>query len=85
MLGAREQLDQTTTEGFFLTGIIHLLAISGMHVGILAFGFWWVARLSPLPRGATLFLAGALVVIYTLLTDAQPPVVRARARKRTIR
>src|SRR5262249_19936967 len=77
LLGAREQLDQTTTNGFFLTGIIHLLAISGLHVGILAFGFWWLARLSPLPRWATLVLAAVFVVVYALLTDAQPPVMRA--------
>ena len=50
LLGAREHVDWERTEPFVTTGTVHLLAISGVHVGILALGFWWTARLLALRR-----------------------------------
>lgn len=77
LLGMREQVDPEQTEHFMTTGTVHLLAISGLHVGILAAGFWFLARFGWLSRRATLVTAIVLVVFYALLTDARPPVVRA--------
>ena len=77
MLGAREPLSYRRSEAFFATGTIHLLAISGLHVGILAFGFWWATRLFGMRRCTALLAVMAFVVVYALLTDARPPVVRA--------
>jgi competence protein ComEC len=77
LLGAREQLDRERIEGFFVTGTIHLLAISGLHVGILAYGFWWLTRLFSLRRQTAVLIVSGLVVAYAVLTDARPPVLRA--------
>jgi competence protein ComEC len=77
ILGAREHVDWERTEPFVTTGTIHLLAISGVHVGILALGFWWIARLLALRRTVAIGSAVAFIVLYALLTDARPPVVRA--------
>ncbi|MBC8355593.1 MAG: ComEC/Rec2 family competence protein [Planctomycetes bacterium] len=77
LLGIREQVDSQRIEMFMTTGTIHLLAISGLHVGMLAAGFWVVARLGWLSRRRTLYLAIVLFVFYALFTDAKPPVVRA--------
>jgi competence protein ComEC len=77
LIGAREQLDAERNEGFLVTGTIHILSISGLHVGILAMGFWSVLRTGFLPRTAALVAAMILTVLYALLTDLQPPVVRA--------
>lgn len=77
LLGAREHVDWERTEPFVTTGTVHLLAISGVHVGILALGFWWTARLLALRRTVAIGSAIALVILYALLTDARPPVVRA--------
>jgi len=77
LLGARGQLSPDRTEEFFTTGTIHLLAISGLHIGILACGFWWATRLFAVRRRTALYAAAAFVVAYALLTDARPPVVRA--------
>lgn len=77
LLGMREQVDAERMEHFMTTGTVHLLAISGLHVGILATGFWFVARFGWLSRKRTLWLAIALVLFYAMLTDARPPVVRA--------
>ena len=77
LLGTRSGLDRELTDQFFQTGTVHLLAISGLHLGILVGGFWSLARFLPLPRRASLLLILALVTFYTLLTEAKPPVVRA--------
>ena len=77
LIGAREQLDPERNEGFLVTGTIHVLSISGLHVGILAYGFWMIFRTGFLPRNATLIAAMLLTVVYAFLTDLQPPVVRA--------
>jgi len=77
LLGLREQLDPDQTDEFLETGTIHLLVISGSHVAILAACWWWAMRGGWLPRWAALVSVAGLVVVYTLITDVQPPVVRA--------
>ena len=77
LLGSREQLDREQTQAFLETGTVHLLAISGLHVGILAAGLWYALRRLPISRGQTALLVAGLAVFYMLLTDARPPVVRA--------
>ena len=77
LLGAREQLDPERNEGFLVTGTIHVLSISGLHVGILAMGFWSLFRTGLFPRRLMLWSAIGLTMVYCLLTDSQPPIVRA--------
>ena len=77
LLGAREQLDPERNEGFLVTGTIHVLSISGLHVGILAYGFWTLFRTGLFPRRLMLWAAIGLTILYCLLTDSQPPIVRA--------
>src|SRR5205823_5268162 len=69
LLGAREQLDTNRNEGYLVTGTIHVLSISGLHVGILAAGFFAVLRTGLLSRRATLLATIGLVISYALLTD----------------
>lgn len=77
LLGAREQLDPERNEGYLVTGTIHVLSISGLHVGILALGFWTLFRTGMFPRRGLLIGAIVLTFGYCLLTDWQPPIVRA--------
>jgi len=77
LLGIREQIDSQRIDMFMTTGTVHLLAISGLHVGMLAAGFWLIARLGWLSRRKMLYFAIALFIFYALFTDSKPPVVRA--------
>jgi competence protein ComEC len=77
LLGAREQLDPNRNEGYLVTGTIHVLSISGLHVGILAAGFFLLLRTGFVPRKITLAATMGLTIGYALLTELQPPVVRA--------
>ena len=78
LLGIRSELPQPVKESFRTAGMSHLLAISGLHVGIamaltMAAGSALAGRNNP---GAILF-AALVVWAYAVLSGLDPPVVRA--------
>jgi len=75
LLGKRKQLSRGRTDRFFVTGSIHLLAISGLHVGILAYFFFAIGSISG--RRNTLLATIVFVVLYAIVTGGRTPVVRA--------
>ena len=77
LLGARGHMTAQQTEAFFHTGTIHLLAISGLHVGILAWALLAAARSQLMPRGVALAAVVLLTAFYAALTEGRAPVVRA--------
>jgi competence protein ComEC len=77
LLGSRSNIPEDTRAAFAESGTTHILAISGANVGILALLVWSVCRLIGVGRTSTLISVLAIVVGYTALTDAQPPVLRA--------
>lgn len=78
LLGDRGLLAERSVECYRQLGLAHLLAISGLHVGILAgVGLAGLRRLRwPPPRVAALILA-LLVLGYAGLAGGDPPVARA--------
>jgi competence protein ComEC len=77
LLGAREGLQYDETEPYLVTGTIHVLVVSGMNVAILAAGLLLLMRIGWLSRRAGLAVIALVVLSYTLVTGAQPPIVRA--------
>jgi competence protein ComEC len=77
LLGLREQLDPQRNEDFLVTGTVHVLSISGLHIGILAAGFWLLLRTGLASERPLLLAAISITILYAFLTGFQPPVVRA--------
>lgn len=77
MLGERENLRAETKEAFSKTGVYHILAISGLHVGVVAFIFFIFFRSVRLPFLPAVFCCITLLVIYAFITGLRPSVVRA--------
>ena len=77
LLGARERLHQTDRLDFLRTGTIHLLVVSGLHVGLLALAVWAIVGSGFLSHRTGLLLTALLVVGYALLVGSRPPVMRA--------
>ena len=77
LLGLREELDAGRNEAFLTTGTIHILSISGLHVGILAGALFWIMRRTPVRRGWAVVGIAAVTLLYALMVDVEPPVVRA--------
>lgn len=77
LLGQREHLRQDTKESFFKTGTIHLLVVSGLHIGLLAGVVWLILRGGWLSQRLAIVIAASLVIAYALVVGGRPPVVRA--------
>lgn len=77
LLGNRGHLTSDLERDYIASGTMHLLAISGLHVGILYVFLVRIGNLLLVPRSRTLVLAGLIVVFYCLLTDLRPSVLRA--------
>ena len=77
LLGDRTELDEEFEEAFKRSGTMHLLAISGLHVGIVAWLVWGVAALVGLGRSASGAVVLAVVSLYALVTGMTPSVLRA--------
>ncbi|MBA3272654.1 MAG: ComEC family competence protein, partial [Chthoniobacterales bacterium] len=50
VLGLRDETGEEVEEQFQQTGTIHLFAVSGLHVGIVAYLLWTVATVFRIPR-----------------------------------
>ncbi len=77
LLGYRDRSIRSVARAFSKAGAAHLLALSGMHVVIIAGAIWFLLRLlirRPRRRAIVTLL---VVLVYMLLTPCGPPVVRA--------
>lgn len=77
LLGDTAGMSADAWDVYLQTGVIHVLAISGQHLVVLA-GFLWIAsRIFLLPRRPTVLFITALLLGYALLTGGRPAVMRA--------
>ena len=77
LLGERGGLTREDRRRFVASGTMHLLAISGLHVGLLA-GFVSLAcRPLGLPPGARAAAVVIVVAAFAVLAESRPPVLRA--------
>ena len=77
LLGSREEVGREEYAAFVETGAVHILAVSGLHVGILAVLLFFMARLFRLSRRRELLIVAVATVAFAFLTGGRPPVVRA--------
>ncbi|WP_419161075.1 DNA internalization-related competence protein ComEC/Rec2 [Candidatus Palauibacter sp.] len=76
LLADRSTLDPATREAFVGAGIIHLLAISGLHVGLIGASLAWLIGLRVRGPRRLLWAAGCTSA-YVVLIGAPPSAVRA--------
>lgn len=77
LVGDRSHIDPQSYLHFSELGLTHLLAISGLHVGLFAGLLLFLFRLFRLTREQGLKLAMLLLPAYIILTGASPSAVRA--------
>jgi len=77
ILGERQRVPKEIEENFIRTGTIHILAISGLHVGMIVYLGYLFLKILRFPRQFAYLLLIVFVFLYSILTGAKPPVMRA--------
>lgn len=79
VLNERAGLDQNLWKAYAATGIVHIIAISGMHIALLAAFTLFLLRLLPSSRLKGIKYLAAITVtwLYVALTGFPPSAVRA--------
>lgn len=79
LLGERGVIDKVTRQEFSAAGVAHVLALSGLHVGIIALIIWCL--LFPLDylglKKLRLAITLAAIILFAVFTGMTPSVVRA--------
>ena len=73
----RRGIDRQTKRIFRDAGTSHVIVISGMHVGIIAFVILLILKSLNIPFKIRYALAALLIVLYSILCFNKPPVLRA--------
>ncbi|MBI4373152.1 MAG: DNA internalization-related competence protein ComEC/Rec2 [Candidatus Omnitrophica bacterium] len=77
ILGFRKNIPLEIKDAFIKTGTAHLLAISGVHVSLVAGLFYFLIGFFRVPRAITLLLTICFIMFYTALAGANTPILRA--------
>ncbi|HZD31725.1 MAG TPA: ComEC/Rec2 family competence protein [Candidatus Angelobacter sp.] len=77
LIGRRAFFARELKTNFQRTGTYHILVVSGINVGILAFAFIWALRWLPMGETTATVLTILLSWSYAFLADLGPPIVRA--------
>lgn len=79
LIGYKDDLDKTLVQAYVNTGVVHVIAISGLHLGIIY--FLLLAITKPLSGKKLAFLRVGFIITalwaFTLLAGAQASVVRS--------
>ena len=77
LIGDRTRAPPETERAFRDAGTLHLMAVSGLHVGLLSLLVYGVLVLAGVPRRTALMVLLFLLPLYAALCGGRPSVVRA--------
>ncbi len=76
-LGFSSEIPQEVRDNYGITGIAHVLAISGLHIAVIAAAFQFLLKKLKVPRNMRFSVNIAALIGYALLTGLAPSVLRA--------
>ena len=76
LLGMRENIPKQIFDMFKKSGVVHILAVSGLHVGLILFMFWGFLKLCRTPRKVAAFILILLITLYCMVTGMRDPIFR---------
>ncbi|MFB0526731.1 MAG: DNA internalization-related competence protein ComEC/Rec2 [bacterium] len=77
MLGERGGLPRQIQGIFADAGVLHTLAVSGLHVGLVLFIFYAFFQVLGIPKKTTYFLTIIVVIVYAQVAGGRPSAIRA--------
>lgn len=76
LTGSRDNMDPVLKEQFRRAGVSHVLALSGMHLGIIALFVFFIVRRFAGPR-LSILTVNAVNVLYLIIAGISPSLFRA--------
>jgi competence protein ComEC len=77
LLGERGRMDEATTSGLQRSGLYHLIAISGAHIGIISFLTLTILKVIRLRRRPSYVILIIFLLFYALMVEGRASVLRA--------
>lgn len=82
ILGDQGVIPENMYQAFIRTSIVHILSVSGLHIGIIAgwafFLFNWIRKLAKLEKTVIVYIpVTLLIIIYACMIGFNAPVVRS--------
>ncbi len=77
LLGVRTKISPETYLAFKSTGLLHLISLSGLHVGILAGIIWWIGKKFAMVRSRRAAICALAIVVFVIIVPARTPTIRA--------
>lgn len=77
LLGYRREIDSDTYRAFRRTGLLHLISLSGMHLGILVGIIWMASKTAGFLKPARAAICAIAIGIFLLIVPPRAPTVRA--------
>lgn len=79
LIGYKDELDKDLVQAYSNTGVVHIIAVSGLHLGII---YWLLGLLArPLRKSSTKWIGFAIILAglwaFSLLAGAGPSVMRS--------
>ena len=69
--------DENIKESFKNSGLLHLLAASGLNVALIFGIWWWISNIFKLPYQPSILIGAIFVILYTFMTGFPPSILRA--------
>ncbi|MBR5305035.1 MAG: DNA internalization-related competence protein ComEC/Rec2 [Candidatus Gastranaerophilales bacterium] len=69
--------DEEIKENFKNSGLLHLLAASGLNVALIYGIWWWIATFIRFPYNLSILIGAIFVILYTFMTGFPPSILRA--------
>ncbi len=79
LLGDRSGITPAIRKKFSQSGLIHFLAISGLHIGFFTVFIWSICHLVNIPRKVAVVLLLFAIIFYLSIIEIRPPILSAGA------
>jgi len=77
LLGEKQNIDRLTIQKFQKVGVVHVLAISGLHVGYVVLFVFTALSILRFSTNIRIITLAVILLLYIILVAFKPPVMRA--------
>ncbi len=77
VIGERTGINRDVNEQFINTGTVHILSVSGLHIGFFTAILMTMASLLKIPRRSRFFVIAPILILYAFVVGMTPSITRA--------